>query len=68
MPNILIAEDERPIADLIRMTLKGAGYRCDWAPDGDRAADLAGAGIYDLALVDATGLPCWNTAKPWTCR
>ena len=30
MPNILIAEDERPIADLIRMTLKGAGYRCDW--------------------------------------
>ena len=52
MPNILIAEDERPIADLIRMTLKGAGYRCDWAPDGDRAADLAGAGIYDLALVD----------------
>ena len=36
MPNILIAEDERPIADLIRMTLKGAGYRCDWAPDGDR--------------------------------
>lgn len=52
MPNILIAEDERPIADLIRMTLKGAGYRCDWAPDGDRAADLAGAGTYDLALVD----------------
>lgn len=52
MPNILIAEDERPIADLIRMTLKGSGYRCDWAPDGDRAADLAGAGIYDLALVD----------------
>lgn len=52
MPNILIAEDERPIADLIRMTLKGAGYRCDWTPDGDRAADLAGAGIYDLALVD----------------
>ena len=42
MPNILIAEDERPIANLIRMTLKGAGYRCDWAPDGDRAADLAG--------------------------
>mgnify|MGYP000744939846 FL=1 len=46
MPNILIAEDERPIADLIRMTLKGAGYRCDWAPDGDRAADLAGAGAF----------------------
>ena len=34
------------------MTLKGAGYRCDRRPDGDRAADLAGAGTYDLALVD----------------
>lgn len=52
MPNILIAEDERPIAELIRLTLKGAGYRCDWAPDGDQAADLAGSGRYDLALVD----------------
>lgn len=52
MPNILIAEDERPIAELIRLTLKGAGYRCDWAPDGDQAADLAATGDYDLALVD----------------
>ena len=52
MPKILIVEDELPIADLIRLTLKSAGYLCDHAPDGDQAADLAAAGNYDLALVD----------------
>lgn len=73
MPNILIAEDERPIADLIRMTLKGAGYRCDWAPDGDRPPTWPGLGStiwpwWTSCSPGATGLPCWNTAKPWTCR
>ena len=52
MSKILIVEDELPIADLIRLTLKSAGYLCDHAPDGDQAADLAAAGNYDLALVD----------------
>ena len=51
LPKILIVEDELPIADLIRLTLKSAGYLCDHAPDGDQAADLAAAGNYDLALV-----------------
>lgn len=52
MVNILIAEDERPIADLIALALKGAGYHCRWAPDGTQAADLAAGGGFDLALVD----------------
>lgn len=52
MPNILIVEDERPIADLIRMSLKTAGYTCAWAADGDQAADMASSAPYDLALVD----------------
>ena len=52
LPKILIVEDELPIADLIRLTLKSAGYLCDHAPDGDQAADLAAAGNYDLAVVD----------------
>lgn len=52
MVNILIAEDEQPIADLITMALKRAGYRCTWAADGERAADLAASHPYDLALVD----------------
>lgn len=34
MFRILIAEDEEPIANLIRMNLTKAGYLCTWAPDG----------------------------------
>ena len=63
MPKILIVEDELPIADLIRLTLKSAGYLCDHAPDGDQAADLAAAGNYDLALVDVM-LPRTD-GSPW---
>ena len=35
MLKILIAEDEEPIANLIRMNLRRAGYACVWAPDGE---------------------------------
>ena len=28
MVNILIVEDEKPISDLIKLSLKGAGYFC----------------------------------------
>ena len=31
---ILIVEDERPIADLIMMNLTRAGYQCDYASNG----------------------------------
>ena len=40
MLKILIAEDEEPIANLIKMNLRKAGYHCIWASDGGRAADL----------------------------
>ena len=43
MFRILIAEDEEPIANLIRMNLTKAGYLCTWAPDGKSAADLMGS-------------------------
>lgn len=49
---ILIAEDESPIANLLCTALDGAGYRCVWAPDGTRAADLLEAEAFDLALLD----------------
>ncbi len=49
---ILIAEDEAPIANLIRTALEGAGYRCAWAPDGADAADKLEAQPFDLALLD----------------
>ena len=40
MFRILIAEDEEPIANLIRMNLTRAGYLCTWAPDGKSVADV----------------------------
>lgn len=52
MFKILIAEDEEPIANLIRMNLTRAGYKCIWAPDGDVAADYMMAADFDLVLLD----------------
>ncbi len=52
MIKILIAEDEEPIANLIRMNLKKAGYACECAYDGQEAADRMEEGHYDLLLLD----------------
>ncbi|MCI8585739.1 MAG: response regulator transcription factor [Lachnospiraceae bacterium] len=52
MLKILIAEDEEPISNLIRMNLTRAGYACTCAFDGEEAADLMEEGRYDLLLLD----------------
>ena len=52
MLKILIAEDEEPIANLIRMNLTRAGYKCTWAPDGEVAADFMMNEQFDLVLLD----------------
>lgn len=52
MIKILTAEDERPIADLIRMNLEGAGYICECAYDGMDAANRLEETNYDLVLLD----------------
>ncbi|MCI8311853.1 MAG: response regulator transcription factor [Lachnospiraceae bacterium] len=52
MLKILIAEDEEPIANLIRVNLKKAGYECICAYDGEEAANLMEEGHYDLLLLD----------------
>ena len=52
MNKILIAEDEAAIANLVRTVLTDAGYRCVWAPDGNRAADCLERDPFDLALLD----------------
>ncbi len=52
MRPILIVEDERPIADLIELTLTGAGYPCEQANDGGTAADLIAEHDYELAVLD----------------
>lgn len=52
MLKILIAEDEEPIANLVKVNLNKAGYQCVWAPDGMKAADYMMNDVYDLVLLD----------------
>ncbi len=52
MTKILIVEDEKPISNLIDMSLTGAGYACTCAYDGMQAADLLEENRYDLVLLD----------------
>lgn len=52
MLKILIAEDEEPIANLIRVNLTRAGYGCTCACDGEEAADQMENGHFDLLLLD----------------
>ena len=50
MAEILIVEDEEPISNLIKMSLKKAGYQCRQAFDGYEAADCMEKDRFDLIL------------------
>ena len=52
MIKILIVEDERPIADLLDMSLTAAGYACECLENGVAAADAVEKKRYDLILLD----------------
>lgn len=52
MLNILIVEDEKPIANLISISLENAGYQCDLAFSGTEALEYIDSKIYDLILLD----------------
>lgn len=52
MLKFLIVEDEKPIADLIAMSLSGAGCRCVCESDGMAAADRIERETFDLILLD----------------
>ena len=52
MINILVVEDDKPISDLIKMSLKRVGYLCDTALDGEIAIDKINEKTYDLILLD----------------
>ncbi len=52
MTRLLIAEDEAPIANLLRTALTDAGYACVTAADGVAAADELERGSFDLAVLD----------------
>lgn len=52
MIRILIVEDERPIASLLKMSLTRAGYTAACVYDGMSAADLLENDRFDLILLD----------------
>ena len=52
MIHVLIVEDEKPISNLIRMSLTKEGFLCTCAYDGAAAADLLEKTTYDLILLD----------------
>ena len=52
MVRILIVEDEKPIADLLDMSLTAAGYACECLDNGAAAADAVEHRRWDLILLD----------------
>ena len=52
MIRILAVDDERPIAELLRLSLQRAGYQCVCAYDGIEAANLIEKESFDLILLD----------------
>lgn len=52
MIRVLIIEDEKPISNLIRLSLTKEGFHCTCVYDGAAAADLLEIGRYDLILLD----------------
>jgi len=52
MIRILAVDDEKPIAELLRLSLMQAGYECVCAYDGIQAADFIEKETFDLILLD----------------
>ncbi len=52
MVKILVVDDEKPIVELLRLSLRRAGYDCVCAYDGIQAADLIEKEQFDLILLD----------------
>ena len=53
---ILIAEDDRIIADGLGRSLRQTGYAVDWVANGADADNALTTGAYDLVILDL-GLP-----------
>lgn len=52
MANLLIADDEAELLELLRFSLDAAGYQVTTAPDGKKALDLAKSKKFDLIILD----------------
>ncbi len=69
MIKILVVEDEKPISNLIRLSLHKAGYTCTCVYDGIAAADIIESERFDLILLDimlpgADGFELMEFIKP----
>ena len=69
MVDIMIVEDEKPISNLIALSLKKAGYRCECAYNGLEALDMIDKYYPDLILLDimlpgADGFEILEYVKP----
>lgn len=52
MANILVVDDEKPIADILKFTLEKEGYQADVCYDGATAVRKISSMQYDLVLLD----------------
>jgi two-component system, OmpR family, alkaline phosphatase synthesis response regulator PhoP len=52
MKKVLIAEDERPIANALELKLKNLGYDVCVAHDGEEAWELLQHQAFDVSLID----------------
>lgn len=52
MIHILIVEDEKPISDLLRLSLTKSGYHCTCLDNGIDAANILEKQTFDLILLD----------------
>ncbi len=52
MVRILAVDDEKPIVELLKLTLSRSGYKCIGAYDGIQAANLIEQEHFDLILLD----------------
>lgn len=50
--NILIADDDKDLVEIVRKFLTDKGHRVDSVYDGDRALDLIKSTRYDIIFVD----------------
>ena len=65
MIRILAVDDEKPIVELLKLTLNRSGYHCVGAYDGIEAANLIEKETFDLILLDIMlpGMDGWQVCR-----